>query len=359
MSSRSRRRASAVLDIVRSDPAKCGPVLDRPYRYDGAMPDHRIACLAYDGLAPFEIGVVTEIFALPRPELDVDSWYSFALCAERPGALRAVGGFQLVVRRGLRGLERADTVIIPGVPDVHADPSPELLAALRRAHDRGARIVSICSGAFGLAAAGLLDGAEATTHWRYAPILQKRFPRVRVNASVLYVDNGSVLTSAGTAAGIDLCLHLVRHDHGGDIANRVARRMIVAAHRDGGQAQYIEQPLPRVEDDPIGRAIQVALERLDSELTVADLARVANLSPRQFERRFRAATGVSPGRWLIQRRIDASLPLLERDSRNVEDIGRLVGLSPAGFRRHFQAIRGVSPSTYRRQFRSNGTTAAA
>jgi AraC family transcriptional regulator, transcriptional activator FtrA len=317
------------------------------------MRTHRVACLAYSGLTPFEIGVAAEVFALPRPELEVDWWYSFELCAERPGPLDVVGGFQIVAPHGLALLSRADTIIVPGVADVYGDPSPALVAALRRAHRRGARIVSICSGAFALAGAGLLDGREAATHWRYADLLQRRYPRVRVNSSVLYLDGADVLTSAGTAAGIDLCLHLVRADHGAEIANRVARRMVVAPHRDGGQAQFIERPVSAMTaDDPVGRATHAALERLATPMTIAELARVAHLSPRQFERRFRAATGTSPGRWLIQQRIEASLPLLESESTSIERVAELVGFSPAGYRRHFQAVRGLSPSSYRRRFAS-------
>src|SRR5215218_7389065 len=245
--------------------------------------DHRVVCLAFDGLAPFELGVAAEVFALARPELDVERWYEFALCAPQPGPLRVVGGFTVGAPHGLEALAHADTVIVPGVPDPHADPPPPVLAALRAAHARGARVVSICSGAFVLAAAGLLDGLTTATHWRYAALLRSRFPRVLVDPDVLYLDHGQILTSAGTAAGIDLCLHIVRRDHGADIANRVARRMVVAPHRDGGQAQFIEQPVPAAGNgDPIGTAIAHALDHLDEPLDVESLARVAHLSPRQF-----------------------------------------------------------------------------
>ena len=308
--------------------------------------------LAFDGIAPFELGVAAEVFALPRPELEVDAWYDFALFAERPGTLRAVGGFGLDVAHGLEALDGAGTVILPGTPDPHVDPSAELLDALRDAHGRGARLVSICSGAFVLAATGLLDGRTATTHWRYADLLARRFPEVDVDPRVLYVDGDDVLTSAGTAAGIDLCLHLVRRDHGADVANRVARRMVVPPHRTGDQAQYVEAPLPpRPHDDPVALVMQWALERLHERIGVPEMARAAHLSTRSLTRRFAAATGTSPARWLLDQRIAASVALLERTDVPVEDVGARVGIpSPAAFRRHFARAMGVPPSAYRRAF---------
>lgn len=341
-------RASGSEDDDRYDPDMSG-------RNAGSRPTHRVAVLACEGLAPFDLGVVVEVFAPARPELDVSWWYSLAVCAERPGPLGAVGGFEVIAPHGLDMLAGADTVIVPGCPDVRADPSPELVRALGSAHRNGARLVSICSGAFTLAAAGLLDGREATTHWLLAGLLQERFPRVRVNPDVLYVDGGDVLTSAGTAAGIDLCLHLVRGDHGADIANRIARQMVVAAHRDGGQAQFIEAPVARhIDDDPIASTVQWSLEHLGTAVTVGDLARRSHLSPRQFSRRFRAATGTSPGGWLLRQRLQASLTLLEGSDASIEEIGRLVGLpNAAGFRRRFREAFGVPPSAYRRNFRSS------
>jgi AraC family transcriptional activator FtrA len=321
------------------------------YRYDPDMP-HRVTALVHDGLAPFELGVAAEVFALPRPELAVDWWYEFSVCAERPGVLPSVGGFGLAVENDLGELARADTIILPGSPDVHGDPSDELVGALRTAHDRGARLVSICSGAFVLAATGLLDGRRAATHWRYAPLLARRYPRVKVVPDVLYVDGDDVLSSAGTAAGIDLCLHLVRRDHGAEVANGVARRMVVAAHRDGGQAQFIDLPVPaRPGDDPIAAAMDWALGRLPERVAVEDMARRANLSPRQFSRRFRGATGASPAAWLLRRRLDAALPLLESSDEPVEQVGARVGFpTPAAFRRHFARAYGVPPSRWRRSF---------
>jgi AraC family transcriptional activator FtrA len=317
------------------------------------MRAHRIAVLGFDGMAPFELGVVAEVFALPRPELEVDWWYSFALCAETPAPLAAIGGFTISTPYGLRTLARADTIVIPGTADVQRDPSPAVLTALRRSYDRGARLVSICSGAFVLAATGLLDGLTVATHWRYADLLATRFPALRVDANVLYIDAGQIVTAAGTAAGIDACLHLVRRDHGASVANRVARRMVVAPHRDGGQAQFIEQPVPDTpDDDPVGTAVTYALHRLGDALSVEDLAARAHLSPRQFTRRFTAVTGTTPGRWLIDQRIDASLALLERDDRGIEQVAHIVGFpTPAAFRKHFRSRMGLSPQAYRQRFR--------
>lgn len=316
---------------------------------------HRVAVLAYDGMAPFELGVVVEVFGLPRPELDVP-WYELDVCAERPGPpLDLVGGFALVARHGLDRLATAGTVIVPGQP-VHRPVSPALVEALRRAHARGARIVSICSGAFALAAAGLLDGRAAATHWRYADELQRRHPEVRVDRDVLYVDDGDVLTSAGSAAGIDLCLHLVRRDHGAAVANHVARRLVVPPHRDGGQAQFIERPVagpdPADGAGAVARTMEWALGRLDRRLTLDDLAAHAHLSPRSFTRHFRRATGTSPAQWLLAQRVQASLALLEDSDLPVEHVGAAVGIpSPAAFRRHFARAMGVAPAAYRRAFR--------
>ena len=317
------------------------------------MRTHRVAVLGFDGMAPFELGVITEVFALPRPELEVDWWYSFVLCAERPGPLSAVGGFTIEAPSGLEALSRADTVFLPGTADVHLDPSEPVIRALQSAHHRGARIVSICSGAFVLAATGLLDGLSAATHWRYADLLARRFPRISVDSRVLYVDSGRIVTSAGTAAGIDACLHVVRRDHGAGVANQVARRMVVAPHRDGGQAQFIEAPVAEsVLDDPVGAALIYAGERIAERHSLASLAHVAHLSPRQFSRRFQAATGMSPMQWLIAQRVRTSLQLLERDEVAVESVGRAVGFAtPAAYRRHFRRLIGVSPAAYRAQFR--------
>ena len=318
-----------------------------------------VAVLAYPGMSVFETGIVTEVFGLPRPELGVP-WYELAVCAERPGPVPLVGGASLRTPHGLGVLAAAATVVVPGVADVHGSPSPALADALRRAHAGGARIVSICSGAFALAGAGLLDGRRATTHWRYAPLLAERYPAVEVDPAVLYVDGGDVLTSAGSAAGIDLCLHLVRADHGAAIANAVARRLVVQPHRDGGQAQFTEAP---VAGDPgdgrIARSMEWAAGRLGDPLSVEHLARQAAMSPRSYLRHFARATGTSPIRWLIAQRVQASLSLLENTQAPIEDVAAAVGFDTAvTFRHHFARALRTSPSAYRRAFR-NRTNAGA
>ncbi|WP_049562489.1 helix-turn-helix domain-containing protein [Nonomuraea sp. SBT364] len=310
-----------------------------------------VAVLAFDGMSPFELGCVVEIFGLPRPELGVP-WYDLKVCAETTGPLRAVGGFTLRAEHGLDTLASAGTVIVPGVADVRGPVSEALVTALRRAHGRGARMVSICSGAFALAAAGLLDGREATTHWKYAALLRERFPAVEVNPAVLYVDGGDVLTSAGSAAGLDLLLHLVRADHGANVANAVARRLVIPPHREGGQAQFVEAAVTPVgEDGAVARAMAWALAHLARPITVADLAGVAHLSQRSFIRHFKRQTGTSPLRWVIAQRIAASLPLLETTGAPVEEVGAAVGFeSPVTFRHHFTRAMHTSPSAYRRTF---------
>ncbi len=315
------------------------------------LPSRRVSVLAFDGMAPFELGVVVEVFGLPRPELEVP-WYHLTVCAEESGPLRVVGGFSITAEHGLDTFAAADTVIVPGVADVRGDISPELIAALRLAHDRGARIVSICSGAFALAAAGLLDGRAATTHWRYATLLQQRYPRIKVNPDVLYLAEDRVLTSAGSAAGLDLCLHLVRTDHGAHIANAVARRLVIPPHREGGQAQFIEAAVSAgPEDDHITRSMAWTLEHLTEPLSVPMMARQARMSDRTYIRHFTRRNGTSPMKWVIAQRIAASLPLLEAGVLAVEQVAAAVGFdSPVTFRHHFGRAMRTAPSTYRRAF---------
>ncbi|MBB4916277.1 helix-turn-helix domain-containing protein [Streptosporangium saharense] len=311
-----------------------------------------VAAVAFDGMAPFELGCVVEVFGIPRPELEVP-WYDLTVCAETPGDLRIVGGFTMRAGYGLDAVAWADTVVVPAVADVRGEVSAELVATLRTAHERGARIVSICSGAFALAAAGLLDGREATTHWRYAGLLRERFPLVRVNPDVLYVDGGDVLTSAGSAAGLDLLLHLVRTDHGPAVANSVARRLVIPPHREGGQAQFVQAPVPPVEgDDAVAAAMAWALDRLAEPITVAGMAGAAHMSQRTFLRHFARQTGTSPLRWVISQRIAASLEPLASGSAPVEEVAAAVGFDSAvTFRHHFARTMRTSPSAYRRAFR--------
>jgi AraC family transcriptional activator FtrA len=330
---------------------------------------HTVAVLVFEPVSSFETAVACEVFGLDRSDMGVPR-YRFVVCTPRPGLLATKdGGFRVEVAKGLGTLRHADTVICPGwygekvAPARRADagvlaysePPAAALDALRAAYERGARIVSFCSGAFVLAAAGLLDGRRAATHWMHATTLAERYPAVDVDPSVLYVDDGSgIFTSAGTAAAVDLCLHLVRLDHGAELANVVARRMVMPPHRDGGQAQYVESPLPRRRrSDPLATTFDWAVAHLDRELTVEDLASVARLSPRTFARRFRAATGTTPLQWLLTQRVITAQRLLESTDFAVEQVATRCGFgSAATLRLHFGRIVGTSPAAYRRHFRS-------
>jgi AraC family transcriptional activator FtrA len=311
---------------------------------------HRVVVVAYDGVALFEMAIAIEVFGLPRPELKVP-WYELEVCSVESGPLRAPGALRLRARRRDSAIATADTIIVPGWRDPEETPPARLLDALRRAHRRGARVVSICSGAFVLAAAGLLDGRRATTHWRYTGALRDRYPSIRVEPDVLYVEEGRVFTSAGSAAGIDLCLHLVRLDYGAEIANAVARRLVVSPHRDGGQAQFIARPMPPRPGRGLAHAIDWALAHLDRPLDVDDLATAAALSPRTFVRRFRAELGGTPHRWLIRQRVLAAQRQLEDSRLSIEEVANAVGFGTAQtLRLHFRRILRTSPTAYRRRF---------
>ncbi|MFF8974751.1 helix-turn-helix domain-containing protein [Streptomyces sp. NPDC014995] len=308
-----------------------------------------VALAVTDGMLHFELSVAYEVFGA-APDGVAVPWYDVAVCG--PDAVR-VGRFRLEPDHGLDRLQHADTVIVPAWADVDEDPPADLVDAVRAAHEAGARVASLCTGAFVLAAAGLLDGKRATTHWAHTGALAARRPEVEVDPDVLYVDNGSVLTSAGKAAALDLCLHLVRLDHGSSIANAVARRLVVPPHRAGGQAQFVAAPVPARDDHPLAALFPWVVERLDHPLTVEDLARQARISSRTLGRHFRAATGTTPLQWLLTQRIRRAQELLETTDDSVDSIAAATGMGTATtLRRHFNRTVGVPPDTYRRTFRS-------
>jgi len=313
---------------------------------------HTVAVLAFDGVSPFELSVACEVFGFDRSDLGVP-WYGFLVCAVEGRPVVSEVGFEIHTPHGLSDLRRADTVIVParytGDPTHYA----ELLDALRAAHRRGARVMSFCTGAFVLGDAGLLDGRRATTHWAYVDEFAARFPAVNLDPGVLYVDEGNVLTSAGTAAGIDLCLHVVRNDHGAAIANGVARRMVVPPHRDGGQAQYVDDPVPDGSGaDLMGETMAWLQQHLSEPITVEELARRSAMSPRTFARRFRATTGTTPMRWVLRQRVLLAQRVLETTDEPVDRVAQLAGFgSPAALRQHFNRIVRTSPTSYRRAFR--------
>jgi len=309
-----------------------------------------VVAVAYDGLCTFEFGVTTELFGLDRPELDVD-WYDFSVIAAETGPLRATGGLTMQAPHDMSAVARAGTIVLPGWRDIEEEPPAALIDALVRAHRNGARIMSICSGVFILAATGLLDSQAATTHWRYTDALQARYPLIDVRPDVLYVDNGKVLTSAGSAAGLDLGLHLIRRDYGADVANSVARRLVIAPQRDGGQAQFINVPAAPDESMALAPTMAWALERLDDALSVEQLARHAAMSPRTFARRFRAEAGVSPHQWVTKQRVLRAQQLLETTNHSIDTVAHACGFgSAATLRHHFQQNVQTTPSRYRARF---------
>lgn len=309
---------------------------------------HRVVTVLSPGVNAFDLAVACEVFGLRRPELGVE-WYDHRLA----GVVRPVvvnGGFTLDPPFGLEAIEDADTVIVPACPH---EPPTTMVEALRTAYERGARMVSFCGGAFALAAAGILDGRSATTHWMDIDDLARRFPKVRVETDVLYVDEGQVLTSAGTASGIDLALHIVRLDYGPEVANKVARRMVTAPHREGGQSQFAFTPVPVSGfGDAIGAVMDWMFEHVDEPMTVDQLARFAAMSPRHFARRFVEATGTTPVRWLTHQRILRAQDLLAATSLPVDVIASRVGFgTAANLRQHFRRETSTTPAAYRQQVR--------
>ncbi|MDH6513990.1 AraC family transcriptional activator FtrA [Streptomyces sp. SAI-135] len=307
-----------------------------------------VALAVTDGMLHYELSVAVEVFGSDLTHV-VDPWYEFSLCGSGPVR---IDRFRLEPDHGLDHLAQADTVIVPGWADTDLDPPAELVEAVRAAHAAGARVASLCTGAFVLGAAGLLDGRRATTHWAHTRELARRHPSAAVDPDVLYVDNGDVLTSAGKAAAMDLCLHLVRLDHGSANANKIARRLVIPPHRDGGQAQFIATPLPAPGNHPLGELFPWALERLDQPLTVEDLARQARMSSRHLGRHFKHLTGTTPLQWLHTQRIRRAQELLETTDATVDTIAAATGMGTATtLRRHFHRNVGVPPDTYRRTFR--------
>lgn len=314
---------------------------------------HTVAVVAFDGISPFHLSVPCMVFGDDLARLGVPR-YRLLVCGEKAGLAATMSGFNIEVPHDLSVLEQADTVIVPAWRDPDERPPQALLDALQAAHARGARMVGLCLGTFVLAEAGLLDGRIAATHWVWAADFVARYPRVKLDQDVLYVDDGDILTSAGTAAAIDCCLHLLRRDHGADVANRIARRMVVAPQRQGGQAQYIEQPLPgRAEGgDRLRATLDWAIEHLQEPLCLDQLAARAKMSRRNFTRHFKAQTGATVSQWLLNHRLASAQRLLETSDHGIDQIAGMVGVgSAASLRQHFAAAFAVSPGAYRKQFR--------
>lgn len=305
-----------------------------------------------EGTNPFEVGVATELFGLPRPELGLEHpLYEVTLCTPTPEVRMNHGFFTLAGASGLDAVDDADTLVVPGRPDNVVPRGGAVLDAIRRTHARGARVLSFCTGSFALAEAGVLDGRRATTHWLWADSFRELHPKVLVEPDVLFVDEGDILTAAGSAAALDLGLHLWRRDHGAEIANHVSRRLVFAAHRDGGQRQFVERPVPEVPDESLGPLLVWAQERLGEALTVADLAARAAVSPATLHRRFRAQLGTTPLAWLTGERVALACRLIERGEERLDVVAERSGLgTAANLRARVRRETGLSPSAYRRRF---------
>ena len=320
----------------------------------GSARPHRVAVLVFEHPSLFEMAVPCEAWGIDRTASGVPP-SEVRVCTPDPSPLHTDVGYTVTAPYGLEALRWADTVVVPAAPKPSGQRrAPEAaLAALRAAHQRGARITSLCSGAFTLAEAGLLDGRRATTHWMYTDAFRALFPLVELDPSVLYVGGDGIYTSAGTAAGIDLCLHLVRLDHGAEVANIVARRMVVPPHREGGQAQYVDAPVAELgREDPLAAVVTWAMGHLDRDLSVNDLARRAFMAPRTFARRFRASTGSTPLQWLLHQRVALAQRLLETTDLPIDAVARQAGFgSTPSLRQHFGRVVGTSPHAYRSRFR--------
>ncbi|MFC8799004.1 GlxA family transcriptional regulator [Promicromonospora sp. NPDC057138] len=308
---------------------------------------HRVVVLAIDGAYPFDLGIPSRVFG------DVDGRYEVLTCSVDGRPVRTNSDFSITVEHGPEALRTADTVVIP--PFVTTAITREMPAALLEALGSvrpGTRLVSICTGAFVLAAAGLLDGRPATTHWALADLFRAWYPQVALDPDVLFIDDGDVLTSAGAASGLDVCLHIIRKDHGSEVANQVARMCVAPPWRDGGQAQYIQHPVPEATNSGVAVSREWALEHLHEPITLADLAERSRMSLRTFARRFNDEVGMSPGRWLIRQRVDRARHLLETTDQPVDEVAYQVGFAGGtSLREHLHAAIGVSPLAYRRTFR--------
>lgn len=314
------------------------------------MKNHLVVALIYNQLCTFEFGCTVEVFALKRPELGV-TWYEFATYPVDEGQITAAGGITIVPTPGEVLLENADTIIVPGWRGVESEVPPKLIAQLQAAHARGARICSICTGAFVLAAAGLLEGKRVTTHWRYTDLLASMYPELTIQPNELYVDQGQIVTAAGSAAGLDMMLHLVRNDHGAKVANMVAQRMVIPPHREGGQSQYASRQLVSASEGPISKLMDWIRSDLQRQHSIKEMADHAAVSTRTLHRSFMESTGLTPADWLLGERIAYAKELLESSNMRLTEVVEVAGFgSEESFRRHFRNIVGVSPSSYRKQF---------
>ena len=338
------RNHPAIMSVARQNDGTSGRAMER-------RPAGAVAVVVYDGVAVFELGVACEVFATSWSAVFGVPWYRCFVCGAEPGPVTVDAGFQMLAAHGAERIASADTVIV--LPTVSSEGAPAGIAeALRQAHARGSRIVSLCSGAFAVAAAGLLDGRRATTHWTDCHELARRYPRVTVDPGVLFVDEGDILTSAGSAAGIDLCLHVVRQDYGTEIATQLARQLVVPPQRDGGQAQYIDAPMPELDSSSLfADTVRWLQEHMNEPVTVDDLAARSAMSPRTFARRFLASTGTTPYQWLLRQRIQLAQRLLEMSDLPIDAVAEQSGFSTAAnLRKHFSRTVHNSPQAYRRAF---------
>ncbi|MCA3613085.1 MAG: transcriptional regulator FtrA [Methylobacterium sp.] len=314
-----------------------------------------VVALVYDGLCTFEFAITSEIFGLARPEMGPD-WYRFRSVAIEPGPMQAQGGLRFECESGLELLDEASLIVVPGWKGAHVPVPEALVERLRAAHDRGARLASICSGAFVLAATGLLDRQRAATHWRYAELLAARHPAIAVDAPVLYCEADGVYTSAGSAAGIDLMLHIIRQDFGVEAANSVARRLVMPPHRAGGQAQFIPRPVPLSPAGKLSGLLEAIRANPQRDWSVREMAERVAMSQRTFIRRFTETTGLPPGEWVIAMRIEAAKALLEGSGLMIEDVAQEAGFgSVEVMRHHFRKGLGLSPREYRETFSAGRT----